>query len=290
MSEEADDDDCISKKDLTATELRAIVGSVCAYLERIVNSGSHHSPKWACVMTEEPPPPENNDKLTLRATTSTGAYAIVVGTIKDLETIELCVGVMHSPLLLPDTPALDKLSLLAADDPPLLTFSELMDYMIVHLCPAMCAPRALYYIINSMKLCLPPKSVDAQLTIREKHGEFVLRNTQTRQKCGMRLSIIDDASGEPTLYYYEKSKKLVAEKRKKLPTPSASAGLPLKGFDFVQHAFRRDAAVEYIQHPHVTEALTAALTTIGLAGLDTGLRKDAEALLRQTRADYKKKE
>jgi hypothetical protein len=151
---------------------------------------------------------------------------------------------------------------------PLLSFADLLDFIIVHLCPIVCIPRALFYMAFSMKLALPAASVDSQFAIDEQDGEFVLQNLRAAKECRFRIVDAD-------AIHYESARK---QKAVVLPAPVFDGMEPVVGYDFVQHAFARKA-VFYTQHPLVAKALRKLLKEIDYVEMDPQLRVRAQELM-----------
>jgi len=227
---------------LTTQEVKAAVEDTMLYLQQIVND----SQAWQCdISTEEL-------ELCIVTVTANAQSAIV------RIAPSLCEGLMNSPLKHKDG---------AEEWAPLQNFADLLDFLIVHLCPAMCVPRAIYYIIHTMRLCLPPDIVDAQITIDEIDGEFTIRNPRDEKKHSFRLKVVD---GQPTLHY---------GKAKMLKVPGIAPLQP--DTDFVQHAFSPKAAqgIRYVQHPDVARGLNKLLKKVGLAGMEASMKREAARLL-----------
>ena len=246
MAEEEEIDDDISKI-LTVEELECAVDNIAAYLERIIKG------EWQCTVESEKPTATEivwylatpQKKCSIHAEIGPPAY-------DDNEMIVMrCTGLMRSPL---------ESAPVAEEFVQLRSFGELLDYVIVHLCPVMCVPRALYYTVNTMKMCIsPPELVDDHITIAEDDGEFTLENPKGKRAC--RIGLIAGADGDVELHYFTGAQ----DEAKIIKGPTANIAAR-KNFDFVQHAFRRDLAVQYIQHPSVAAAITALFEATGLQG------------------------
>ena len=227
---------------LTTDEVKAAVADTLRYLQQIVND----SEAWLCEISTE----ELDDDVSI-VTVSANAQKALVRIAPDT-----CDGFMQSPLKQASQ----------AEWVPLLSFADLLDFLIVHLCPAVCVPRAICYIIHTMRLCLPPDIVDAQIAIDEIDGEFTVRNPRDKKTHSFRLKVVD---GQPTLHYGKKQKQL------KVP----GIAITHDNTDFVQHAFYKQPGIRYVQHPDVGRGLNKLLKKIGLAGMDASIKKETERLL-----------
>ena len=235
---------------LTTQEVKAAVEDTLLYLQQIVND----SQAWQCDISTE-------ELETCIVTVKANAQRAIVRIAPSV-----CEGLMNSPLKHKDG---------AEEWAPLQNFADLLDFLIVHLCPAMCVPRAIYYIIHTMRLCLPPDIVDAQITIDEIDGEFTIRNPSDEKKHSFRLKVVD---GQPTLHY---------GKAKMLKVPGIAPLEP--DTDFVQHAFYKQPAatqwptegggIRYVQHPDVARGLNKLLKKVGLAGMEASMKREAARLL-----------
>ena len=252
---------------LTVDEMQCTVDNIILYLKRIVdNNDSIGEQKWECDSTTQT---DTEGEIVLRAQAGPN-HATVIHVTYDTDTLLVtsCVGLMQSPLLLPEP---------SARHVPLQAFGELLDFMIVHLCPAMCVPRALYYVVHCMKMCLPPELVDAQISIDETDGEFLLQNTKARRRCTLKLQL--DAHGTPALYMITTTRKKATMITRKVDTAFEPMPPQPEGIDFVQHAFCGAKNTQYVQHPLVAQALRVVLNEIGLARMDAEMRTHAETLL-----------
>jgi hypothetical protein len=227
---------------LTPHQVHMGISDITQYLEEIVGDDA-----WICETTRD-------DKETVRVRVA-GNEAVV--RIRGGEKVTACDGLMRSPLEPNDHPVYVKLQ----------TFSDLLDYMILHLCPSMCIPRAIYHVVHALQLSLPAVLVEEQIVIDEIAGEFTLENQKCGISCKFRMRL--NEQGQPALHY---------DPNQELPVPSF-CGEPLEGFDFVQHAFMRVPDTKYMQHPHVAQALSQLLHRVGLSNMDAALQREAMQLI-----------
>ena len=226
---------------LTTQEVKAAVIDTLHYLQEIVNDDNG----WLCKISTE----ELMGQVSIVTVSANAQKAIV------RITPAACDGFMLSPL----THASQ------GEWAPLFSFADLLDFLIVHLCPAMCVPRAIYYIIHTMRMCMLPSAVDAQIAIEEKAGVFTLHNPREKKACEFSLKVVD---GEPVLFY-GKGKTMRAPQRAQLAPDT----------DFVQHAFYKQPNVRYVQHPDVDKGLKKLLKKVGLAGMDEAMKSETLELL-----------
>lgn len=227
---------------LTTQEVKAAVIDTLHYLQEIVNDDNG----WLCKISTE----ELMGQVSIVTVSANAQKAIV------RITPAACDGFMLSPL----THASQ------GEWAPLFSFADLLDFLIVHLCPAMCVPRAIYYIIHTMRLCLPPDMVDAQVSIDEIDGEFTIQNPRDKKSHSFRLKVVD---GQPTLHS--------GKAQRALRVPGIAPLEP--GTDFVQHAFYKQPDIRYVQHPDVGKGVNKLLKKIGLAGMDASIKRETERLL-----------
>ena len=136
----------------------------------------------------------------------------------------------------------------------LKTFADALDFMILHLCPIVCVPRAIYYIIFTLRLVLPIEWVNDQIMIDEADGEFTLSNNKAQKICTFRVVGND-------IHYQSVRKNKIRNKVVCEPVPDE---MTAEGFDFVQHAFLRNPKVHYTQHPGIARGLHMLLKEIQL--------------------------
>jgi hypothetical protein len=181
------------------------------------------------------------------------------------KTVEKMTGFMQSPLLEPN-----------ANPVHLHSFADLLDFLMVHLCPIVCIPRALFYVVHALQLLFPAEVVERHMDISDEgDGEFVLTNAQAGKECHIKIrSSTTDGKQQMELSYSTK-------KHSKTIKEPQYCGMPDEGYDFVQHAFDRRKDITYMQHPDIADALTKLLRQIELGTTaDADLRNQAHELIR----------
>jgi hypothetical protein len=234
---------------MTMGKVEQAVQDIAEYLEKVTGE--------ACVFTTEISPSDiwfyveqHNRKASIQITQNDKQEAVNM------------MGIMQSSLCTPS----------AATHPvALLTLADLLDFMIVHLCPIVCIPRAIYYIAFTLKIIQPAESVDSQILIDEQDGEFIIKNLKANMACRFRIVNNEIVYNTPS-------------KEKRIPEPfyDEENGVIEQGYDYVQHAFCRQADIKYLQHPHIGKAVHRLLKQIGLAGMETQLREQAIQLMQSS--------
>ena len=274
-------DDDENDPTLTIEDIRESIENVITYMCQIVNNNYIEGEKWKCEKNEKKIE-EKDGQITFHVQASSPSpqrnyVDIRVKYDTDTHIVIKCTGTMHSPLHAPRAPQTVQLC----------SFGDILDFMIVHLCTSLCVPRAMYYIVHCMKLCVDSELVDKQIVIHEssEDGEFMLENPLLGKKCCLKMELLH--GGVPTLHCCPTVPK---GKPIKLEVPRNTL-MTLVGskVDYIQHAFCRSENIQYIQHPDVANALFIMLQTIGLGKMDSELREQAQQLLSQQPADTKKK-
>lgn len=155
--------------------------------------------------------------------------------------LESCVGLMQSPFWETDA---------KPQEVKIVAFGDLIDYMVLHLCPALCVPRALYYLLHVLNEAISPDMVDQYIAISENNGNFVVCNKTQSMEVVLKLN------PQFVLCVQDVAVPLVLTR----PHP------PLRqGCDYLEHAFARDLQIKsYEQHPAVLAILRRILLDIGL--------------------------
>jgi hypothetical protein len=278
--------------ELGVNDLRALIEDTLAYFERMV-----HAPEdepWRCTIIANEPKQGENDtaslKLRVSAPQSNGARLLITYKASSPFKVTTCTGKVDS--LLTNTSSTNTSSTNTSSTKAscqLEAYGNLLDYLIVQLCQALCVPRAPHYMVCCMKLHVNEALVDKHMQLLESKemGTFALVNGKQAQRCAFRVRFIPAKNREPCLYYSDKDGK----EKKLLPKLKALADLSVptmpEGIDYIQHAFRRSQDTNYVQHPAVAKALHLLLQHAGLAEMDEEVRQRAEVILAQQTAAHK---